>query len=309
MPCAGIVEHEEHDMPYRSPASDAQRGNLVTVRRYFSPLDAEMDRARLRAEGIPAHVIEGASFNPLVNGIGSGVQLQVGDRDRDRADTILGELAIESGDDGEAPGTVRCPRCELAYCSFERPRLRTNAPAPWLSPIVLVLSLFRALGPKRWQCERCEHVWDDPKEGPIEMTKTEPGDPRPVFRLRRAHAGMGLFLGGLIGFFAGAVIGHELGLLVALALTGGGYFIGSRLRYDLCSEPQCRTPLRSGVEDCPRCKGAVAGVIHAAAAHYAAVADFRRELAAMRKKLPEDSVKKRKKSRSVAKELRGASNA
>lgn len=291
-------------MPYRSPAADADDGNLVTVRRYFSPLDAEMDRARLVSEGIAAHVIEGASFNPLVNGIGSGVQLQVGVRDRDRAESILGELVLDTGDDGEAPGAVRCPRCELSYCSFERPRLRTNAPAPWLSPIVLVVSIVQALGPKRWRCLRCEHVWDDPKEGPTEMTKVEPGDPRPIFRLRRAHAGMGLFLGGLLGFFVGALVGQ--GSVVALAFAGAGWFVGSRLRYDVCSEPQCRAPLRFGVEECPRCKGDIAGVIHTAASHYAAVADFRRELAAMRKMQPLDSAKKRKKTRVLAKEVRSS---
>ena len=42
------------------------------------------------------------------------------------------------------------------------------------------------------------------------MTPVESGDPRPVFRLGRAHAGMGLFLGGIVGLL-GAFVSTWLG--------------------------------------------------------------------------------------------------
>ena len=39
--------------------------------------------------------------------------------------------------------------------------------------------------------------------------------------------------------------------------------------------------LPPGREDCPRCNGAIAGVVLSAGEHYAAAADFRRELRAL----------------------------
>lgn len=270
-------------MPYRTPSKPGKRGELVTVRRYIDPVVAHADAAHLTAAGIQTHVVEASSFNPLLSNSIGGVQLQVGAAEVDRAEEILaagGPGASAELDDGEGEGVVRCPRCELAYCSFERPRVLMNAPLPHAA---LVNVLGAMLGRKRWRCHRCAHVWDDAKEGPAEMTKLEPGDPRPVFRLRRAHAGMGLFVGLIAGFFAALVLAQPLGslaVLVAVIVAGGAWSIGARLRYDVCSEPECRAPLSSDAEECPRCKGAIAGVIQTAEEHYSAAADFRRELAA-----------------------------
>ena len=137
-------------------------------------------------------------------------------------------------------------------------------------------------GRKRWHCARCEHVWDDARKGPAEMTRLEPGDPRPVFRLRRAHAGMGLMLGLVAGFFAAIVLRGGLGVLVGIAATAVAWILGAAMRYEVCSEPQCRAPLPPDAEECPGCKGTLAGEVRAAADHYAAAADVRREMAALR---------------------------
>jgi hypothetical protein len=267
---------------YRSLMTPPGEGRLVTVRRYLDPLAAQMARSRLSAEDIRAYVIEAASFNPLLSGAAGGTQLQVSERDVDRAEAILaasppGDDAAEG--DGEGPGAVRCPACELAYCFHERRRARTNAPV-----LFAILGAIPSLifGRKRWHCHRCSHVWDNPKEGPAEMTRLEPGDPRPVFRLRRGHGGMGLFIGLMAGFLGGVVAGPQLGLGVALGVILVGWLIGRSLRHDVCSEPECRAPLASDAEECPRCKGSVAGVIRGAEEHFSAAADFRRELAALR---------------------------
>src|ERR1700742_2842199 len=97
---------------YRTPELPESAGGLVTIRRYLDPLNAQMDRAHLEGGGIRAHVIEGVSFNPLLSGVGGGVQLQVGERDVEQAEAILDAAAPAdvAGDDGEAPGAVRCPR-------------------------------------------------------------------------------------------------------------------------------------------------------------------------------------------------------
>lgn len=295
-------------MPYRTPSERGNRGELVTVRRYTDPVVAHADAAHLTAAGIQTHVVEASSFNPLLSNAIGGLQLQVGAVDAEQAEEILaagGPGARAELDDGEGEGVVRCPRCELAYCSFERPRVLMNAPVPHAA---LLNMLGAAFGRKRWRCHRCAHVWDDSKAGPAEMTKLEPGDPRPVFRLRRAHAGMGLFVGLIAAFFVALVCAQPLGelaLVVAVGVAGGAWFIGSRVRYDVCSEPECRAPLLSGVEECPRCKGAVAGVIQTAEEHYSAAADFRRDLAALHE---EASAAKAKRAKKKAKALLGSAD-
>lgn len=299
-------------MPYRTPARPGKRGELVTVRRYTDPVVAHADAAHLTAAGIQTHVVEASSFNPMLSNAIGGLQLQVGAADVDQAEEILaagGPGAKAEVDDGEGPGVVRCPECELAYCSFEKPRVLMNAPVPHAALVNMLGAMF---GRKRWRCHRCAHVWDDPKAGPAEMTKLEPGDPRPVFRLRRAHAGMGLFVGLIAAFFVALVFAQPLGelaLLAAIGVAGGAWFIGSQLRYDVCSEPECRTPLASGVEECPRCKGAVAGAIQSAEAHYSAAADFRRDLAALRHRHDAESAAKPKKSKKKTKVALGSAGA
>jgi hypothetical protein len=294
---------QEASLPYRALTNaPAGTGDLVTFRRYLDPLAAQLDRTRLSAEGIEAHVIEAASYNPMLGGIGGGTRLQVREGDLTRVETLLHEHPDEAPrDDGEAAGTVRCPRCELAYCFHERLRVEGSSAASvvafFLSPLLLLFV------PKRWHCHKCGHVWSDPEEGPAAMTQLDADDAHPIFRLRRAHAGMGLFIGlmaGVTGALAvrAALPGEAGGLASILLYAGGpllGWLIGRSLRYDVCSEARCRTALTPDREDCPRCKGAVAGVIRSADEHHAAAAEYRRELAALRAKDQEPRRKQKKK--------------
>jgi hypothetical protein len=197
-----------------------------------------------------------------------------------------------------APGgerVVRCPRCELEYCYHERAQASGQA----LGPLIVLVQIFASsVSPKRWRCRKCEHVWDDPGEGPARMTRLEPGDPRPVFRLRRGRGGTGLFLGVMIGFVSALVaaslggridddFGRSMAILGYAALFFGvpvlGWRVGKAVRSDVCSEPNCRSPLPRGAEECPGCKGTIAGTITSAPEHFAAAADVRREIAASRK--------------------------
>lgn len=289
---------------YRKPAQPRATGELVTVRRYADPIVANADRAHLLADGIQAHVIEALSFNPLLAGAVGAIQLQVAESDLERAEEILaagGPAALVlAGDDGEGSDVVRCPRCELTYCTFARPGPRGSG-AGLVNIVGLLAWLVGAARKPRWHCDRCGHVWDDPKEGPRAMTRLEPGDPRPTFRLRRAHTGMGLFVGLIAGFFVVLVaaalgpVGVPVAVFAFPCCAIGGWFVGGRLRYDVCSEPQCRTRLTSDMETCPGCRGEVAGVIATADEHYVAAADFRRELAALRAAPDKPKKKKAKK--------------
>src|SRR5215471_15163602 len=113
-------------MPYRiKPVrGDAFAGrDLVTLRTYLDVIEAELARARLESADIAAIVVEPTAFNPLLTGAAGGVQLRVRGADVEKAEDILADAAIENADpdDGEGEDVVRCPRCELAYCSYGRP--------------------------------------------------------------------------------------------------------------------------------------------------------------------------------------------
>jgi hypothetical protein len=276
---------------YRIPGRVPAKRGLSTIATYLDPIEAQMARARLEAAGIDAIVIEPTGFNPLLTAAAGGIQLQVPAAEADRAQSVLDEpdVVTEHDDDGEGEGVVRCPRCELAYVSFGRPPIRT-APVPGLA---LVYAVRGALMPKRWYCEKCDHVWTDPEEGPRAMTPLGADAPRPVFRLTRAHPGMGLFVGFLSGMGAGAMVGDAPGALLWVGLTLGGYVVGRSIKGDFCSEPGCRAPLEPAADECRRCKGTIAGVVRQASHHYSAAADVRRELAAI-----ELAPRRRKKTRS-----------
>lgn len=263
--------------PYRRPNRPrAAEGGLVTLRRYTDVLSAETDRASLEAAGIAAHVIEGASFNPALASAIGAVRLEVASGDVDDATEVLGvSTREESESDNEVAGTVRCPRCELAYCNFERPQLRSVAPG--IAFLLLPFTFF--FGKKRWRCQKCLHAWDDATEGPKAITKLAEGDPRPTFRLRRSRAGLGAFLGLWFGLLVAVLAGARPPLLFALLAAVVFGVVGRALRHAVCSVPDCRAPLPPGAESCPGCRSAIAGEIERASEHFSSAADVRRELA------------------------------
>jgi hypothetical protein len=264
----------------RSAKKKAQgQGDLVSLRRYADAALAEVDRAHLESAGITAHVFDSMSFNPIVAANIGAISLQVAEGDVEDALEVLGVEPLEEAEgDDEPEGSVRCPRCELAYCAKERPRLR-NADA---GTAFLALPFLMIFGEPRWHCHKCGHVWDDPNEGPRKITKLEAGDPRPVFRLRRTHAGMGLFLGLVAGLLVFLLLKGTLGTLAMVGVGLVGLVVGRLFHHDVCSAPECRAPLERDAVTCLRCKGSVAGLIESAPEHFAAAAGFRRELAVMR---------------------------
>jgi hypothetical protein len=258
--------------------------DIVTVRTYLDPVEAEIAGSLLRTAGIEAFVHESGAFNPLLSAT-LGTELRVSDYDLERAREILAAAAEPAPRDEvyeDEPGAVRCPRCELTLCFHERARIRTKAPVPAAAWLSIPTLLF---GPKRWRCHKCGHVWDDPNEGPQAMTRLLPDDPHPVFRLRRGSPGMGLFVGAGVGLLL-AMLFRDSGLAPVLLLAAAllGWLVGRTRTRDVCSGPDCRSPLGADVETCPRCRGTIAGVVRRAAEHYSAAADFRRDLAQARKR-------------------------
>jgi len=258
--------------------------DIVIVRTYLDPVEAEIGASLLRTAGIETFVNESAGFNPVLSAT-LGTEVRVSDYDLERAREILAASdrpATHEDEEEDEPGAVRCPRCELTLCFHERARIRVKAPVAEAALLSIPTLLF---GQQRWRCHKCGHVWDDPKEGPPVMTRLLPDDPRPVFRLRRNSPGMGLLVGTCLGLLVGMVLRPSEAAFIAFAAGPlGGWLIGRSRTRDVCSGPHCRAPLDGDVESCPRCQGTIAGVVHRAAEHYSAAADFRRELAEARRR-------------------------
>jgi hypothetical protein len=275
--------------------------DFITVGTFSDPVAAQLARARLEAEGIRASVVEGAGYNPLIN-TALGITVEVPARHARRAREILAELAApdlagdapDEEEEDESGDVVRCPRCESEYCSLEGPVPRVGYGA---HPLAAVAGALATLGPKRWRCQKCEHVWDFAGEGPKKRTRLEAGDPRPVFRLYRGNPGLGALIGAGVAFAIYVVLsGSDLAIL-AIAGPVAGWLIGRGVGGDVCSEPGCRAPLPSGAESCAGCKGTIAGRVNAANEHHSAAADVRRELASLREEKARKKAKKRKKAK------------
>lgn len=263
-------------MGYREPHEEPlESDELVTIRRYGNSVEAELARATLASSGVTAFVVDSASFNPLLTDAVGGVRLDVAERDVRNAEEVLRVAALTRAhdEDDDDRDVVRCPRCELQYCTFGRPRL-TDVAAGMGDMLAWLTGPFAR---PRWRCQKCHHVWDDPKEGPRAITALEPDDPRPVMRLVRGHPGMGVFVGGALGTLSLAAA-PELGVALLMAGAFLGWLGGRAVTGEQCSEPSCRAPLPQGASECPRCHGTLSGVIHAGHEHYSAVAQVRREL-------------------------------
>ncbi len=255
--------------------------DLVILRRYGNTVEAHIAGGLLEAAGIHAVVIEAAGFDPTLNESLATV-LRVHEADVAEATAVLN--ASEPSDTDPQPGgddVVRCPRCELEYCYFGRPRGVSSVPgaALWFALASLVGTT------KRWRCTKCGHVWDDPEQGPTIPSQFAADDPRPVFYLKRARPGLGVFWGAAFGLGLFILLGsppYSVLLIPTVAMVG--WLIGRSYKYGVCSEPQCRARLRTRDQRCPQCDKTVAGTISTAREHYTAVAEVRREFTALRER-------------------------
>lgn len=125
---------------------------LVTLRRFFDPIEAHIVAGRLEASGIPVHLlgIHHASANWLLAVALGGVHLQVPLTRLEEAKRVLSEdVALD--DEGYV-----CPRCGSAdsatqpSTSWKVSFLLTHwlqVPLPWSS--------------KQRRCNACGHEWPD----------------------------------------------------------------------------------------------------------------------------------------------------
>lgn len=125
------------------------------------------------------------------------------------------------------------------------------------------------------------HPWSANQERSLSDPRpVDPGENegKPVFRLRRSHKGLGLFLGLCVGLFSGAAFLFGGAALVVFVLAAvAGWLLGDAFTYDVCSDRRCRARLYPDATYCPGCNGDIRWVIHSAAEHDAALAEAHEE--------------------------------
>ena len=251
--------------------------SFVTVKTFSRPLDAQLALARLDAEGIDALIPDEqvATIDPLVLDALGGVRLQVRVADLERATAVLSMPLEDPVDDELEPGP-RCPRCDSVYVSPEWTGMQLLLAVPLLG---LPLSFMK----KPLHCKKCEHVFPAPELDPDRPPPSSPfrmkppparRQGRPIFRLRRSHAGLGGFAGLVVGVLLGLVLGGAAATAAVILLPLAGWAIGHALGHDVCSDPQCRAPLPGGERACAGCTGKIEGRIDRAAEHSSAKAEW-----------------------------------
>ena len=125
------------------------------------------------------------------------------------------------------------------------------------------------------------------------------------FRCRAAILTTGTFLMGRIHVGEQQSDGGRMGEPPARGLSKSlidlGFQIGRSLGHEVCSEPGCRTRLARDQDECPRCRGSIAGTVASVEEHYVAAAEVRRELAALHAR-ELAAPKKKKKARPALKD-------
>ena len=126
--------------------------NYVTVRRYSSPQEAHLARAKLESEGVPAVVQDEnlIRMNWLYSNAIGGVKLQVAHSHIDTANRILGSVERSQT---ESEVAYRCPHCGG---SDTRVRVRGRQ-STFLTWLFAGFPLWR--GRREWLCSGCQHTW------------------------------------------------------------------------------------------------------------------------------------------------------
>ncbi len=124
----------------------------VTVRRYSSPQEAHLARAKLESEGIPA-VIQDENLvrmNWLYSNAIGGVKLQVGNSQIEAANQILG--AVDNAEPNSGASDP-CPECGADDTHL---KIRGKR-ATFLTWLFAGVPLWR--GRREWFCAACQHTW------------------------------------------------------------------------------------------------------------------------------------------------------
>ena len=142
---------------------------LVTIARFSSPIEAQLAKARLEAEGVSCHLANEA--HAQMNGGLGGVQLQVAEEIAQSASEMLGNVDSEAGSfsalEAQESELLRCLVCQSSLIEAKRSPLLIRILRGILLQIVPLPSEW--FESRRRRCGVCGHEWKPeapPRPGP-----------------------------------------------------------------------------------------------------------------------------------------------
>jgi hypothetical protein len=201
---------------------------LVFAAAFSMPVEAELARGLLEAEGIKAFLTGGESVNVFsgVQGLGGQIRLQVAEADADRAAEILAPHFDQQAKDGDAApedaaGLWLCPLCgdavrdDLDFC----PACETPRPAARESLAVTAIPKYSTVS---------QEVQEEPAVKPEKITADEPLEAMPSaldddldLPDMETFVGDDLVRRAFLSALFGVLIPYSLWLLVRLAFYPG----------------------------------------------------------------------------------------
>ncbi|MBN1312503.1 MAG: DUF2007 domain-containing protein [Anaerolineae bacterium] len=160
------VEAEENLSALR--AALAEQSGFVTIAAFSHPMQAQIVRGRLEAEGVPSFVADESTVTAfwLISNMVGGVKLRVKGEDVEKALDILAQepepiewdeedVTDEEAEVDDYDGPEECPHCGSINIRYEKYNIRL-AFLSWL-----LLSVLLPFLKKEWHCQDCGHIWKE----------------------------------------------------------------------------------------------------------------------------------------------------
>jgi hypothetical protein len=143
------------------PAAESQ--HLVTVEQYRDVAEAQIAKGVLDSAGIPCRLLDENTVRMdwVWSNLLGGVRLQVNERDREAAETLLTQPIPEQIHvEGELPyDQPRCPRCGSLNIHYQGIHERAG-----LASVILFVPI--PIPKRAWLCNDCNAQWRDVPEEP-----------------------------------------------------------------------------------------------------------------------------------------------
>jgi DNA-directed RNA polymerase subunit RPC12/RpoP len=131
---------------------------IVTLTSYYDPMEAQIVRGRLEANGISCFIADDNTLaaNPFYNQALGGIKIKVFEHDLEKCREILAEdVVLESGDE-----LMTCPYCKSTQVRYGVAPVKRS----WFSIILTVLVSPHAIHPQQsWTCRDCGANFNSPK--------------------------------------------------------------------------------------------------------------------------------------------------
>jgi hypothetical protein len=135
---------------------------IVTLTAYYDPMEAQIVRGRLEANGISCFIADDnmLAANPFYNQALGGIKIKVFEHDLEKCREILAEDAVLESDDE----LMTCPYCKSTQVHYGAAPVKRN----WFSIILAALiSTFPIYLYRTWICRDCGASFNPPQKNEL----------------------------------------------------------------------------------------------------------------------------------------------